>query len=218
VSAEDLIQELTRDLEPVRPIPPLRNVVAGVVGLWLVVACAGVWILGMRPDLAEATIADLGVTAVFVSLMGAGLLGVIAALALSVPGREQLARVGLLGGLGALAIAGGLGTLLFARSPVAEVPAAMGSDLVCLGIACAVGLLPGLGVVWFAGRSAPYQPLVLVLAAAAGTAALGAVSAHASCPYADLRHMLVGHVLAPAAGALLLTVPLLIALKRVERS
>jgi hypothetical protein len=73
-------------------------------------------------------------------------------------------------------------------------------------------------VVWFAGRAAPFRPVVLVLAAAAGTAALGAITAQASCHHWEMRHLLVGHALAPAVGVLLLTLPLLVALKRLGRS
>ncbi len=68
------------------------------------------------------------------------------------------------------------------------------------------------------GRAAPYRPIVLVLAAAAGTAALGAITAEASCPHPEMRHLLVAHALAPVVGVLLLTLPLLVALRRVGRS
>lgn len=97
-------------------------------------------------------------------------------------------------------------------------PGRRSSDLHCLLVACAVGLLPALGVVAFAGRAAPHRPLVLAVAAAAGAVALGTVAAQASCPYADLRHLLMGHALAPALGALLLVLPLLVALHRTERA
>jgi hypothetical protein len=120
------------------------------------------------------------------------------------------------GGL-AFAAAAGVGTLLLAASPASGVDAPTRADLGCLLNACAVAVLPSFGVIWFAGRTAPHRPLVLVLAAAAGTAALGAATAQTVCAVADARHLLVGHVLGPAAGALVLTLPLLFALRRTTR-
>ena len=90
-------------------------------------------------------------------------------------------------------------------------------DLGCLLEATALSTLPSIGVVLFAGRAAPFRPLVLVLAAAAGAAALGAVITQAACAMPDFRHLMIGHVLAPIAGVAVLTLPLLIVLKRLAR-
>ena len=70
--AEDLIRALARDLHPVHPIPRIRTVTAGVIALWLAVAALGLTVLGLRPDLAEATIGARGVAAVFAGLGLAG--------------------------------------------------------------------------------------------------------------------------------------------------
>jgi hypothetical protein len=216
--AEDLIRDLARDLDPVRPIPRIRTVVAGVVALWLVIAAMGLTVLGLRPDIAEAMIGARGVAVVFAGLGLAGLGGVVAALAMGVPGREVLARGALtLAALG-MVVAAGVGTVLFAMSRVTEARVPFTADLACLAVAVLVGLLPAVGVIWFAGRAAPFRPVTLVLAAAAGTAALGAITAQASCPHPEMRHLLVAHALAPAVGVLLLTLPLLVALKRFGRS
>ena len=170
--------------------------------------------LGLRPDLTEVLQQPFGPGGVFFGLGLAGLGGLVAAVAMSVPGRESLARAGLLTSLFGMAVAAGLGTLLILRSPLIEAGTSLGTDLNCLTIACAVALLPSLGIMAFAGRAAPLRPLVLVLAAAAGTAALGAVTAQASCPSLDPGHLMLGHILAPAVGALVLAVPLLVALRR----
>lgn len=215
--SEGLIRELARDLRPVRPLPPVRRVVAGLLGVWLAVAAVGIALLGWKADLG-ALLAQRAVLSVSLGLVVAGLGGLVAAAALGVPGRERLARGALLCGGAGLAVAAGVGTLLFLRSPAVEPGAPLESDLHCLLVACAVGLLPALGVVAFAGRAAPHRPLVLAVAAAAGAVALGTVAAQASCPYADLRHLLMGHALAPALGALLLVLPLLVALHRTERA
>jgi hypothetical protein len=215
---EELIRELARDLDPVRPIPRIRTVMVGVIVLWLAVAAIGLTVLGLRPDLAEATIGAWGVAAVFAGLGLAGLGGVVAALAMGVPGREVLARAALAAAILGMAAAAAVGTVLVAITPVDHAPSSFTADLGCLSVAMLVGLLPAVGVVWFAGRAAPFRPVVLVLAAAAGTAALGAIAAQASCPHSDMRHLMVAHALAPAVGALLLTLPLLVALKRFGRS
>lgn len=214
--SSELIRELARDAEPVRRIPRIRTVALLVLGVWIAVASAGALLKGVRPGLPEVLLMDWGVAAVFGGLLGAGIGGLVAALAMGVPGREALARFGLLGSGLCMAIAAGVGTLLFLENPSAPT-APYQADLSCLLTACVVAALPALGIVWFGGRAAPHRPVVLVLAAAAAAAALGAASAQASCPYADFRHLMMGHVLAPVASALLLTLPLLVALRRASR-
>jgi len=213
----ELIQELAAELVPVRPIPPMRVVLAGVIGIWLLVAVAGLAILGRNPALLDELADWRGVGAVFLGLGLAGIGGMVAAIALSIPGREGVVRTALATSLGGMALSAGIATALLMRSPVAALPASWRGDLTCLGIAFGVALLPALGIVWFAGRAAPFRPLMVTLAAAAGTAALGSVVAQAQCPFLDMRHLLVAHVFAPGIGALVLSVPLLIALRRVGR-
>jgi len=214
---EDLIRALARDLDPVHLIPRIRTVMAGVIALWFAVAAIGISLLGLRPDLAEATIGVRGVALVFAGLGLAGLGGVLAALATGVPGREVLARGALALSILGIVIAAAVGTLLFAVNPVGGERVAFTGDLACLAVAMLVGLLPAVGVVWFAGRAAPFRPVIAVLAAAAGTVALGAIAAQASCPHSEMRHLMVAHALAPAVGVLLLTLPLLMALRRFRR-
>jgi hypothetical protein len=91
-------------------------------------------------------------------------------------------------------------------------------DVSCLAAAMLIGLLPAVAVIWFAGRSEPLRPALLALVAATGAAALGAITAYGSCTHCDMRHLMVAHALAPAFGALLLTLPLLVALSRLRRS
>ncbi len=213
--SEELVRELARDLEPVQPLPPLRFVVAGLLGLWGLVAAVGVVVLGSRPDLAEAWLGRGGVAFVFGGLGLAGVAGLVAAVGLGVPGREGLVRLGVLAAGIGMALAAAAGSVLLFESPMPWTGSGWTADLTCLAVAVAVGVLPAVGVVAFAGRAAPFRPLVLVVAAAASAAALGTVAAQASCPMADLRHLLTGHVLAPAAGALVLSTPLLVALRRI---
>jgi len=214
---EELIQELAENLEPVRPIPPLRQVLVAILALWAAVACLGLLVLGTRPDLLDLVLAWRGAGAVFAGLGLAGLGGLIAALALAVPGREATVRAGLALGLVGMALAAGAGTLMLLRSPVVGEHAPLSGDLRCLGVACGVAFLPALAVVSLGGRAAPLRPLFLAWAAAAGTAALGAVVAQASCPFSDPQHIMWAHILAPGVGAVLLTLPLLWVLRRVVR-
>ena len=216
--SEALIRDLARDLDPVQPIPRIRTVMTGVIALWFAVAAIGFTVLGLRPDSADAMIGVRGAAAVFAGLGLAGLGGVVAALAMGVPGREVLARVALALAILGMLIAAGVGALLFAVSPVAEVRVSWTADLACLTVAILVGLFPAVGVVWFAGLALPFRPVIVVLAAAAGAVALGAITAEASCTHSEMRHLLVAHALAPAFGVVLLTLPLLVALKRFGRA
>jgi hypothetical protein len=214
----DLIRELVRDAAPVKPLPRLRFVIASVLLLWLAIGAIGVAIQGLAPGFWQALAMPVSAGGIFAALLVAGVGGAVAALALAVPGREALARAGFaLGGAGAL-LAAGVGIALLLRSPLVEWRAPEVHDLVCLAIALTVGLAPALALGWFAGRAAPFRPLAIALAAAAGAAALGGSVAQATCPASDPWHLLFGHVFVPAAGAFVLTLPLLIAIRRSERS
>ncbi len=214
--SHDLIDSLTEDLRPVKPLPPLRFVIAGVILLWLLVAAVGVPWLGARPDLSTSLFGGGSVSVVFLALTASGASGLVAALALGIPGRERLVRYSMLVAISGMAVAAGLGTVLFVQSPVAVAP--WKADVRCLMEALALGLLPALGVIAFAGRAAPYRPLVLTVAAAAGAASLGSVAAQAACAMPDFRHLLMGHVLGPVAAAMVLSLPLLFVLRQMAKA
>ncbi len=209
---ERLIRELAQRLTPVRPVPRLRWVTLGVVGLWIATSLtASAWLgLELRT---EGTLRT-GLFAIYAGLGLAGVAGVLAALAASIPGREAQSRNALLAGAGALALAAGVATGVLWDSPLVNVPAPAAAAMRCLALAGAVAALPALAVIGFGAWTHTLRPLVVVLAAAAGTAALGGIAAKTSCPYGDLRHLVLGHLLAPAVGALLLTIPLLLTLHR----
>lgn len=217
-SARQLIADLAADLEPVQPIPRLRSMVGRVLLLWALVAGIGIAVRGLRPDFLEMLLHMRGIGLIFAGLGLTGIGGGVAALALGIPGREAAARAGFAAAGVGMAAAAGIGTLLFLQNPIFDSPVPLRADLVCLAIALAVGLLPGIGIAMFGARAAPHRPLVLVLAAAAAMAALGGATAQATCPANDIRHLMLGHVIAPGVGALLLTLPLLHALRRAARS
>jgi hypothetical protein len=212
--SRELIRALGDDLRPVKPISRLRMALATVVLAWVAVVLAswawsGVWPGGLTAMYSKGSIA-----AVFGALAAVGGAGLVASLAASVPGRERLAWGAFMVGLLGAAIAAGLGTFLVVAAPGHEPGAPMAGHVSCLLRACGVGLLPAFVVAGFAARAAPYRPLVIALGAAAGAAALGAVAAQATCPFGDPIHMMLGHVFAPVVGALVLTLPLLIAARR----
>jgi hypothetical protein len=216
--SEDLIRELARDLEPVQPIPRIRTVMAGVLALWFAVTAAGLAVLGLRPDLIEATFGGNGLVFVLIGLGLAGCGSVVAACAMGVPGRELLARSALCVSMLGMLVAVGVGALQLRTSSVTEAAVPFTGDLSCLAVAILVGLLPAVVVIRFAARSAPLHPALMALTTASGAAALGAITAYASCPHCVMRHLVVAHALAPAFGALLLTLPLLVVLKRLGNS
>jgi hypothetical protein len=215
----ELIDELARDLEPVHPIAPLHRALAGVALAWVVAAAAGLAAVGVHPEAFAHLRPASGAAAALAGLGAAGLGALVASLALAVPGRDAAARWGLAAATVGLSVAAAACVFAFATAGALEgaARATAGSHLACGVFACAVGLLPALGAVAFAARAAPHRHLALVLAAAAGASALGALSAKAICAYADPAHLLAGHLLAPLAGALVLALPLRFALVRLRR-
>lgn len=213
----DLIRALGEDLQPVKPIPRLRKALVAVIATWVAVVLASWAWAGFRPDGLTALYSSGSVVFVVAALAVVGGAGLVASLAAAVPGRERLAWGALLTGLLSAAAAAGFGTFLVVAVPGHEPGAPVAAHFSCLTRACGVGLVPALVVAIFAARAAPYRPLVIVLGAAAGAAALGAVAAQATCPFGDPVHLMLGHILAPVAGALVLTLPLLVAMRRLPR-
>jgi hypothetical protein len=214
VRNELLIRELAQGLTPVRPVPRLRWVALAVVGLWVATSLVAAAWLGFELR-TEGTL-RAGLLAIYAGLGGSGVAGVVAALAASIPGREALCRNALGAAAGALALAAGVATAVLWDSPLVNAPAPGATALRCLALACAVAALPAMAVTFFGAWTRTFRPLVVVLAAAAGTTALGGIAAKTSCPYGDLQHLMLGHLLAPVAGALLLTLPLVLTLHRLR--
>jgi hypothetical protein len=216
-STRELIRVLASDLAPVKPLPRVRFVAAAVLLIWCALGVLGVAWKGLAPTFWQTLAMPVSPGGIFAGLLCAGVGGVLAALALAVPGRERLARAAFALGAAGLAIAAGVGFALIARSPLVEWRLPGAGDLPCLITALAIGLAPALALGWFGGRAAPFQPLAIALAAAAGAAALGGSVAQATCAADDSMHLMLGHALAPALGAFALTLPLLLAIRRSER-
>ena len=214
-STERLISELSQGVEAVQPIWSLRAGLAGVFGS--AVALGGVLLLtsGPRPDLLERVLGSAAFVGVLLGLGIAAAGALLAALAHSVPGRESEAIVG--SGLGLFGMALLAATAVAAGWGAVEgvgPPAPLSKDVSCLATASFLALLPVAVVVAFVARGLPRHPLVVGIAAAAGTSAAGALFVHLTCPGDGLRHLLMGHAAAPLLGALLLSWPVLAAVGR----
>jgi len=216
-SAEEQIRDLTRDLAPVRPIPPLRAALGAAVALGLV-ALAAHWLLGgpgLRPGGSAVSSLPYLTTLAGLALVALGALG--AAFAAAVPGREAAARLGaLVAGAGVvLAVAGGLWGLI-AGAGLAGGVHIIGC-LSCIGRALTLGAAPVLLACAFIVYAAVRRPGAGTALALAGGVALGAAAVHASCPSDSPLHWLLAHALAPVVAVLVLTAPLTALLARKAR-
>ncbi len=217
-SSEALIRSLSRDLEPVRPIPRLRVAFGGVVGLWalgLVVA----WLLGMPlPQVGRGgRWADPAFLAVLVGLGMTGVGALLRGLSGAVPGRAETARrSGQLAVLGLALAASGAGYALVAAASLAGSADAM-MHLTCTGRAAALGVVPAGFACAFLARAAPAGALLAAGSASLGALALAATSIHASCQAESSVHWLLGHSLGPLAVAVLISFPLAAAVSRLAR-
>lgn len=194
---EDLIAGLVGDLEPRRPLPPLRVVVAGVSVAALALGIAGTL---FRADLAAVQTWSWLATGAHLLLAGGALL---AALAACIPGREEAERVG-----SRTAVAGGVVTLLvgafvaleFAQ-PTALTWVSVLEAAKCTSVASLFAIVPVSLVAYFAGRAAPRSPFPTLWTAAVAALAFGTLPVHLGCT-GGAMHSLFGHFLAPFTASL----------------
>lgn len=209
-SSQRLIRELVADLSPVRPLAPLWVVLGGILALWAAMAAAALLLMGPRPDLAERIAGDSVYSAVTLGLGLAGLGGLAAGLAASLPGREALRLGTLTMAVSGLAVAGAF-CLSAERSLVAVDPMV---DLACMFYAT----LLALPVVGFTSvralRGWILQPSRMAIISLLGAGSLGALIVHLTCPAGAAAHFLAAHLGAGPIIALLGAVPLSAALRR----
>ena len=212
---ESFAAALARDLAPVRRIPPLRVVGAGVV-LWaLSIAAVVVVYLGPRADVQQLQMGwpFLGVVCGLLIFAFGGLL---VALGASVPGREAVARIG----TGAIAVSLVLLTaacagLLLQGAPVGPFDELwLGSSLACVGIATGVGVLPAVAVLSFIVGAFPYRPALAAGVGAAAMVAFGSGAVHLTCAANEFVHVSLSHVIVPLSAGALLGVGLLLLRRR----
>jgi len=207
-TAEDRIRDLTRTLRPVRPIPPLRAVVAAGAGLWLATFLALQWIGDSRPRPGNhSDWSDPGFLAILGGLALVALGATVGALASSVPGREATRRAGLsvaaLGG--AVAIASGL--LATSVADLGFDVAELFACLACISHAAILGSLSVLASCAFIAYAVLRRPGASTSLAIIGGVAFGAIIVHATCEANEGAHRLVSHVLAPVIVAAVMTLP-----------
>jgi len=211
------VRELARDLTPVERIARLRTAALSVLAAWGALAAALLSAKGLSPSLSDGARLAGGFGAVLSGLALSGGGGLLAALALAVPGRVGAVRLGGAAGALGLLAALGLGGWLLAADPVARAAApTLGSDAACLSVALVLALLPAAVALRYVARAAPLRPLPTLFGVGFGCVALGALAAQAGCADPALRHLLVSHAAAPVLGAALLLVPLRLGLRRLR--
>lgn len=191
---DELIEQLTADLSPVRPPGPVWRRAAG----WLVVAVASLVVvmlwMGVRRDLGDAA-ERIGFALEATLLLLTAVSASVGALLVSTPGAGISPRVrwvpvalGLLsiflaaGELAYAAVSGGpTGTITFAWH--------------CVYKTTTVALLPGIVLFVMVRGGAPLQTVWAGLLALLATAAIGVLGANIICPNDRPMHMLLWHLL-----------------------
>lgn len=206
---ERLVQSLASDLAAVRPLPPLRRMLAGIGGLGLVAFGFAFWLRGASPQPFQVASSHPAYLCIWIGLLAVAVGGLVAALAGAVPGRRVAARTGvaLMTAGALLAIAVG-GLLAFAGAEAGGAAAAPRAAGICASLALALGIPAAVVGLGFVLRGWPARPLACLLAAAMGAGALGACVTHMTCVQVDALHLMLGHVLGPLFGAALLALPL----------
>ena len=206
-STRALIDRLARDLEPVQRISSLRRVGAVLLFVWLATGAPVLLWNGLRDDLVGVASAPAFVAILVALVLMAGG-GIVSALALCVPGREQTARAGAalvaLGLLASVAIA--LAPIFGAASP-GYLAGSLRYDATCLGVASALAIPVVYFLLGFGHRAAAFASLPTAASAGLGAVAAGAVFVHLMCGEDCARHLIGSHALAPLLGGLTLAFP-----------
>ena len=190
---DDLIVTLARNAAPVTRLASPAVRFARWAGLMFVLALVGVFLLGPRPDVADALRQPAYDARLLITLITAVLAGV-AAFVLSVPGEHPKAQR-IVPFVAAGAWAALLGTFLIAGgNPVARV-AAFPVNWPCGYKILGFSVIPGFTLFALLRRAAPLEPVLNAALAALAAAGLGAVATQLICPVDDPAHQLVGHVL-----------------------
>jgi hypothetical protein len=193
VQTEDLIQQLTAEAKPVRPLPSLVARLAG----WLVLAAASLAIvmllMGVRRELGDAADrADFAVEAALLILTA--LSAAVGTLVVSIPGAERTAVVRWLPVIAAVTyVMWSAGELAFAAATGAP------TGRIALGWHCiyktaSIAVVPSLALFVLVRRAAPLRAVWAGLLALLATAAVGVLGANVICPNDRPVHMLLWHV------------------------
>lgn len=191
---DDLIVELARTASPVAPLasPTVRFV--RWASVMFVFAAVGVFVLGPRPDIADALGQPVYIARLLATLLTA-LLAAVAAFVLSVPGAERTKAQRIVPLVAVCSWATLLGTLLIAGGdPIGRV-IAFPVNWPCGYKILGFSLVPGFALFALLRRAAPLEPMWCASLAALAATAFGAVATQFICPVDDPAHQIVGHVL-----------------------
>jgi hypothetical protein len=195
-STQSLMNELVRDLQPVRRYPSLRVAAGVVIALTLPLFA----VTGVRPDLIEITRAWPSFAIVLVGLAIAAIGGIVAGAARSVPGRERAGRGG--AALVALGLgAGGISCLVGLMTVGASAGSPSATDLGCLVGAVGLSIVPALAMIYWMAKGSVADATLTAGLGIAGAAALGALLVHLECAGWGPRHILLGHIAGPVVLA-----------------
>ena len=201
-----MLEGLVQNLEPVRPIPPLRSLfltLALIFGVAVVLNL--LWVgFSFTPHSAWRQ-APFLVLLIGLVVTAAG--SMLAAVSGAIPGREGLARRGrrtaCAGAL--MASLGGILGLAGADNVVAPFPLSI--TVACAWRASALGAVPAAALCIYLARAFERRPGVGAVFACVGAVTMGSGLVHASCPSREALHLLLGHWIAPLGLALLLALP-----------
>jgi len=208
-STEDLVQQLVRNLSPVKPIARLRVAAAGVVALWVAAVVATAWMTGAWPRFGDTEFwLDPVAITILLGLGCVAAAAVVAALASAIPGRERLAQASGIGaGLAAIWLIG-CGLWAVGGNATESAGGLFAGCASCLVHALVLAIPAALAASYYLSRGAPKHRRFASGVAAAGAAGLGALAVHATCSMAGGFHLLLGHCLTPMIAGLVFALPL----------
>jgi len=192
VPTEDLIQQLTSDLQPVRRLRP----VAVRVAAWAVIALASLGLVtmlsGVRRELGDAVDkTDFAIEAAL--LTATALSAAFGALLVSIPGADRLRYMRSLPIVaGSATVVWALGEVLMATATGAPAGRATFAWY-CLYKSTSIAFIPSVVLFLMIRRAAPLHAARAGFLALLATAAVGAIGANVVCPYDRPLHMLLWH-------------------------
>jgi hypothetical protein len=204
---EDLVEALSAEVRPVRPLPgPMRRSLT-LLGVIALLSAVAVYFLGdVQRLLGRYAGREALLAAEMIAMLATGVLAVVGAFFLAIPGRSRAWLFTPLPPFVAWLLLSGMGCyreLAHSESSGWEI----GHSVQCLIFIVAVSLILGGPVIWRLSRASPIDPLPVALLGGLGTAALAAfllLFFHATAvTFMDLAVHLAAILLVAASAALL---------------
>jgi len=196
-STEEVVARLVNGLAPVRPLPPVRRQLLALAAMVAVTAAFRAGWTGAHP--LDLLLRSWSSVFVAVALVLFGFAGLTLGLASRIPGRERLARAS----LGEMTLGIGIVAAVALALPRSLAEAGTFTQAAhCIGSSLLLAGPPLLLATALALRGAPWASWRAGLCLAAGSASLGALLVHLSCPAPGAWHWLLAHALAPLYAAL----------------